>query len=158
MIWLATELFLRVWSAGCRSRYQTLIGRLRFMKKPFCALGSSTTCFFVSSTIFSFRFYDDHRYSDHIEFDKSRWKRRFCCFSSSRSSFFSNSSNVTNGPTSRNVETFGLSRLRSSTSSTMTTTLSFCFSLKSFFSSGINHNDLHRIFSFDFFIFYYVFG
>ncbi|UJR34079.1 hypothetical protein I4U23_021489 [Adineta vaga] len=37
-IWLATELGLRVWSAGCRSRYQTILGRLRFMKKPFCAL------------------------------------------------------------------------------------------------------------------------
>jgi hypothetical protein len=39
VIWLAIELGLRVWSAGCRSRYQTLMGRLRFMKKPFCALG-----------------------------------------------------------------------------------------------------------------------
>lgn len=39
VIWLATELGLRIWSAGCRSRYQTLMGRLRFMKKPFCALG-----------------------------------------------------------------------------------------------------------------------
>jgi len=38
-IWLSIELSLRVWSAGCRSRYQTLMGRLRFMKKPFCALG-----------------------------------------------------------------------------------------------------------------------
>ncbi|CAF0947028.1 unnamed protein product [Adineta ricciae] len=38
VIWLTIELGLRVWSAGCRSRYQTLMGRLRFMKKPFCAL------------------------------------------------------------------------------------------------------------------------
>ncbi|CAF1582700.1 unnamed protein product [Adineta ricciae] len=37
-IWLSAELSLRVWSAGCRSRYQTLMGRLRFMRKPFCAL------------------------------------------------------------------------------------------------------------------------
>ncbi|CAF4188091.1 unnamed protein product, partial [Rotaria magnacalcarata] len=36
--WLAIELTLRIWSAGCRSRYQTLVGRLRFMKNPFCAL------------------------------------------------------------------------------------------------------------------------
>ncbi|CAF3373630.1 unnamed protein product [Rotaria socialis] len=36
--WLAIELALRIWSAGCRSRYQTLMGRLRFMKNPFCAL------------------------------------------------------------------------------------------------------------------------
>lgn len=39
VIWLTIELVLRVWSAGCRSRYQTTMGRLRFMKKPFCALG-----------------------------------------------------------------------------------------------------------------------
>jgi hypothetical protein len=38
-IWLSIELTLRVWSAGCRSRYQTVMGRLRFLKKPFCALG-----------------------------------------------------------------------------------------------------------------------
>ncbi|UJR13291.1 hypothetical protein I4U23_000309 [Adineta vaga] len=37
-IWLSLELSLRVWSAGCRSRYQTVMGRLRFMRKPFCAL------------------------------------------------------------------------------------------------------------------------
>lgn len=37
-VWLSIELSLRVWSAGCRSRYQTLIGRLKFLKKPFCAL------------------------------------------------------------------------------------------------------------------------
>ncbi|CAF1106226.1 unnamed protein product [Adineta steineri] len=37
-IWLSIELSLRVWSAGCRSRYQTVPGRLRFMRKPFCAL------------------------------------------------------------------------------------------------------------------------
>ena len=39
LVWLATELSLRVWSAGCCSRYQALIGRLRFLRKPFCALG-----------------------------------------------------------------------------------------------------------------------
>jgi len=55
-IWLSIELSLRVWSAGCRSRYQTLFGRLKFLKKPFCALGltrfslhehDSTFLFFV---------------------------------------------------------------------------------------------------------------
>ncbi|CAF1582491.1 unnamed protein product, partial [Didymodactylos carnosus] len=38
VVWLTTELSLRVWSSGCRSRYQTLMGRMRFMKKPFCVL------------------------------------------------------------------------------------------------------------------------
>ncbi|XP_063719594.1 potassium voltage-gated channel subfamily KQT member 1-like [Symsagittifera roscoffensis] len=32
------ELVLRVWSAGCRSRFQTLLGRLRFIKQPFTFL------------------------------------------------------------------------------------------------------------------------
>ena len=41
VVWLATELGLRVWSSGCRSRYQTKMGRLRFMRKPFCVLGQS---------------------------------------------------------------------------------------------------------------------
>lgn len=44
VVWLTIELGLRVWSAGCRSRYQAIMGRLQFMKKPFCVLGSS--CFF----------------------------------------------------------------------------------------------------------------
>ncbi|CAF0872507.1 unnamed protein product [Didymodactylos carnosus] len=38
VIWLTAELSLRIWSSGCRSRYQTFMGRLRFMKKPLCAL------------------------------------------------------------------------------------------------------------------------
>jgi len=38
-IWLSVELTLRVWSAGCGSRSQAVMGRLRFLKKPFCALG-----------------------------------------------------------------------------------------------------------------------
>ena len=39
VVWLSIELTLRVWSAGCRSRYQTWKGRLKFMKNPFCILG-----------------------------------------------------------------------------------------------------------------------
>lgn len=39
VIWLSIELSLRVWSAGCRSRYQTWRGRLKFMKNAFCILG-----------------------------------------------------------------------------------------------------------------------
>ena len=29
----------RLWSSGCRSRYQGCIGRLRFMRSPFCIIG-----------------------------------------------------------------------------------------------------------------------
>ncbi|XP_075246771.1 potassium voltage-gated channel subfamily KQT member 1-like [Convolutriloba macropyga] len=34
----SVDLVLRVWSAGCRSRFQTLLGRLRFIKQPFTFL------------------------------------------------------------------------------------------------------------------------
>lgn len=29
----------RLWSSGCRSRYQGGIGRLKFLKRPFCIIG-----------------------------------------------------------------------------------------------------------------------
>ncbi|XP_030748597.1 potassium voltage-gated channel subfamily KQT member 5 isoform X2 [Sitophilus oryzae] len=32
------ELMLRIWSSGCRSRYQGFIGRLKFIKRPFCII------------------------------------------------------------------------------------------------------------------------
>ncbi len=36
----ATEFALRLWAAGCRSRYQGTMGRLRFMRRPFCIIGN----------------------------------------------------------------------------------------------------------------------
>ncbi|XP_070534113.1 potassium voltage-gated channel subfamily KQT member 1-like isoform X4 [Ptychodera flava] len=38
VIWFFIEFALRVWSAGCRSRYQGPEGRLRFIKRPLCIL------------------------------------------------------------------------------------------------------------------------
>ncbi|XP_063956562.1 potassium voltage-gated channel subfamily KQT member 1-like [Lytechinus pictus] len=35
---LSTECTLRIWSAGCRSRYQGHYGRLRFIRRPLCIL------------------------------------------------------------------------------------------------------------------------
>ncbi|KAF7278832.1 hypothetical protein GWI33_007943 [Rhynchophorus ferrugineus] len=32
------ELMLRIWSSGCRSRYQGFIGRLKFIRRPFCVI------------------------------------------------------------------------------------------------------------------------
>lgn len=29
----------RLWSSGCRSRYQGPMGRLKFLKRPFCIIG-----------------------------------------------------------------------------------------------------------------------
>lgn len=38
MIQFTVEYILRLWSAGCRSRYQGLIGRFHFAKRPFCLI------------------------------------------------------------------------------------------------------------------------
>ena len=39
LLWILLELCLRVWSAGCRSRYQGKTGRLRFVRRPLCIIG-----------------------------------------------------------------------------------------------------------------------
>ena len=31
----------RLWSSGCRSRYQGFVGRMRFMRSPFCIIGKT---------------------------------------------------------------------------------------------------------------------
>uniref|UniRef100_A0A915HIX4 Potassium voltage-gated channel subfamily KQT member 1 n=1 Tax=Romanomermis culicivorax TaxID=13658 RepID=A0A915HIX4_ROMCU len=36
VIWFLSEFLLRLWSVGCRSRYQNVTGRLRFAVRPFC--------------------------------------------------------------------------------------------------------------------------
>ena len=33
------EYLIRLWSAGCRSKYIGLLGRLRFIRKPICIIG-----------------------------------------------------------------------------------------------------------------------
>ncbi|XP_055630773.1 potassium voltage-gated channel subfamily KQT member 2 isoform X4 [Toxorhynchites rutilus septentrionalis] len=38
VVWFSIEFFLRLWSSGCRSRYQGPIGRLKFLKRPFCII------------------------------------------------------------------------------------------------------------------------
>lgn len=38
VVWFTTEFGLRIWSVGCRSRYQGWIGRLRFLRSPFCVV------------------------------------------------------------------------------------------------------------------------
>ena len=39
VVWFMAEYFVRIWSAGCRSRYQQLSGRLEFMRRPLCIVG-----------------------------------------------------------------------------------------------------------------------
>ena len=42
MLWFGLELIVRAWSAGCRSRYQGWLGRLKFVKSPFCIIDTVT--------------------------------------------------------------------------------------------------------------------
>ena len=41
LIWLIVEYVVRIWAAGCRSRYQGWSGRFRFMRRPLCIIGKS---------------------------------------------------------------------------------------------------------------------
>ncbi|KAK4871868.1 hypothetical protein RN001_015992 [Aquatica leii] len=36
VFWFTIEFGLRLWSSGCRSRYQGPMGRLKFLRRPFC--------------------------------------------------------------------------------------------------------------------------
>ncbi|CAF0956713.1 unnamed protein product [Brachionus calyciflorus] len=51
VVWLSVELSLRVWSAGCRSRYQTWKGRLKFMKNAFCILDLTVIVASITLTV-----------------------------------------------------------------------------------------------------------
>uniref|UniRef100_T1J3K4 Potassium voltage-gated channel subfamily KQT member 5 n=1 Tax=Strigamia maritima TaxID=126957 RepID=T1J3K4_STRMM len=44
VVWFIIEYFLRLWSAGCRSRYQGCVGRLKFVRRPFCIIDSVVIC------------------------------------------------------------------------------------------------------------------
>ncbi|KAK2143380.1 hypothetical protein LSH36_847g00025 [Paralvinella palmiformis] len=49
VLWFAVEYIVRLWSAGCRFRYQDLSGRLHFARKPLCLVGSSGQVFATSA-------------------------------------------------------------------------------------------------------------
>ncbi|XP_064107837.1 potassium voltage-gated channel subfamily KQT member 1-like [Macrobrachium nipponense] len=38
VIWFTIEYLLRLWSSGCRSRYQGFCGRIKYAKRPFCCI------------------------------------------------------------------------------------------------------------------------
>ena len=42
VIWFGTEFIVRIWSAGYRSLYHQLAGRLKFLRRPLCIVGRST--------------------------------------------------------------------------------------------------------------------
>ncbi|VDM97764.1 unnamed protein product [Thelazia callipaeda] len=39
VFWLALEYIFRIWSAGCRSRYRGISGRIRFATSAYCIIG-----------------------------------------------------------------------------------------------------------------------
>jgi len=39
VVFFGTEYIVRLWSAGCRSKYMSLRGRLRFARKPISVIG-----------------------------------------------------------------------------------------------------------------------
>ncbi|XP_047501393.1 potassium voltage-gated channel subfamily KQT member 1-like isoform X7 [Penaeus chinensis] len=42
VVWFTIEYFLRLWSSGCRSRYQGIWGRMKYAKRPFCCIDMVT--------------------------------------------------------------------------------------------------------------------
>ncbi|XP_041362075.1 potassium voltage-gated channel subfamily KQT member 1-like [Gigantopelta aegis] len=48
-LWIVGESSLRLWSAGCRSRYQGFSGRMKFMRRPQCLID----CVLLIATIIS---------------------------------------------------------------------------------------------------------
>lgn len=43
VLFFGVEYFVRLWSAGCRSKYMGFCGRLRFIRKPICIIGKTKT-------------------------------------------------------------------------------------------------------------------
>lgn len=41
VVFFGVEYIIRLWSAGCRSKYMGFCGRLRFIRKPICIIGMS---------------------------------------------------------------------------------------------------------------------
>lgn len=41
VVFFGVEYVIRLWSAGCRSKYMGFCGRLRFVRKPICIIGES---------------------------------------------------------------------------------------------------------------------
>jgi len=41
VLFFGVEYLLRLWSAGCRSKYMGFWGRVRFARKPICIIGKN---------------------------------------------------------------------------------------------------------------------
>lgn len=45
VVFFGVEYVVRLWSAGCRSKYMGFLGRLRFIRKPICIIGKLSVIF-----------------------------------------------------------------------------------------------------------------
>lgn len=60
------EYLVRLWSAGCRSKYIGLVGRLRFIRKPICIIGKFKSCIKIDR---------DQTKSDYFKACLPYWRR-----------------------------------------------------------------------------------
>lgn len=58
MVQFTLEYCLRLWSAGCRSRYQGLMGRIKFARRPFCIIDLTVV---IASIVLFFGGYAESR-------------------------------------------------------------------------------------------------
>lgn len=45
VVFFGVEYIIRLWSAGCRSKYMGFWGRMRFVRKPICIIGKFSSFF-----------------------------------------------------------------------------------------------------------------
>nr|XP_039253643.1 potassium voltage-gated channel subfamily KQT member 4-like isoform X2 [Styela clava] len=60
VIVFTTELVARVWSSGCRVRYQGIMGRIHFARKPFCIIDITVV---ISSFVIIFAGNENHTFA-----------------------------------------------------------------------------------------------
>ena len=118
VIWFGVEFLVRLWSSGCRSRYQGWIGRLRFMKSPFCIIGTYVHIFPAVRSLLIFELWmifrcdncDCFNYRTYV-----RWPNGGS-LGLQRSTILPNITYGSNGPTRWDMETVGICGVCSSTS------------------------------------------
>lgn len=54
VVFFGMEYFIRLWSAGCRSKYVGIWGRLRFARKPISIIGGKTIPSFTHKYIYTY--------------------------------------------------------------------------------------------------------
>lgn len=86
---LIVSCMYRLWSSGCRSRYQGPMGRLKFLKRPFCIIGKCNQSsiywltiilcklFFFYHSLFKLKCSDSWSNRNH----SNNWKSMYSCLS-----------------------------------------------------------------------------